>query len=98
MSVRKFQLPCCALCQLTANDDDSIRHITRALDILKAEAKYHWTPGNRDSGERAAFVIVAPGEDRLEKNLKTLKFEKVYEFSRRNGYAEGTLKMYVTKW
>jgi hypothetical protein len=98
MPVMKFQLPCCALCQLTVKDDDSVKQIERALRYLKSDSKYTWTYKDRRSGERAAFVIVAPGETNLEQNLKSLNFEKVYEFPRRNGYPEGILKMYITKW
>lgn len=96
--IRKWQLSCCALCQITANNHDS-KHVLKArIDNLKHEAKDMWHPENRDSGERAAFIIVAPGEDDLEQNVKELGFTQITTFNRRNGYPAGVLKMYFLNW
>lgn len=96
--VQKHQLSCCALCQITATNRDSKQSIEREIARLKQEAKWDWHSNDRFSGERAAFVIVSPGEDVLERNLLDLGFRQITEFDRRNGYPEGILKMYFLNW
>ncbi len=97
--ISKKQLSCCALCQITAGDEDSIESINTQIEQLKEEAKLEWNPGDRTSGERAAFVIVSPGETILASNLKKLGFEPITEFNRRNGYPKtGLLTMWFLKW
>lgn len=95
----KTQLPCCALCQISATDDTPIEALKEQIEELKEDAKQHWNYRDRTSGERAAFVIVSPGETILEHNLQQLKFKKIAMFPRRNGYpTTGDLKMYFLKW
>lgn len=98
MAVKKHQLACCALCQISAGNEDSMQSIQAELNKLQVEAQNVWTRKNRASGERAAFVIVAPGEDNLEKNLIDLGFQETAVFNRRNGYTPGILKMYFLNW
>lgn len=95
----KWQLSCCALCQITASNKTPIEELQYHIDKLKLEAKNNWHYTNRNSGERACFVIVSPGEDILEKNLINLGFKQVATFDRRNGYPKtGFLKMYFLNW
>lgn len=95
----KYQLSCCALCQITATNSTPIKEIEYHINRLKEEAKEDWNFMDRRSGERACFVIVSPGEDILEKNLIKLGFKKITTFDRRNGYPKtGFLKMYFLNW
>ncbi len=96
--IQKWQLSCCALCQITAHNHDPKHRIKAQIDKLKEEAKEKWWTGDRASGERAAFIIVAPGEDNLEKNIQELGFTQITTFDRRNGYPPGILKMYFLNW
>lgn len=95
---KKYQTPCCALCQITAGNKDSKQTLSHMIEKLKEEAKEVWNTGDRRSGERAAYVIVSPGEDKLEDNLIELGFNMVTVFPRRNGYPDGILKMYILNW
>lgn len=93
----KHQLSCCALCQMTAGNYTPLRDIKAFVEKTKAESKERWHYSNRDSGERAIFSIVAPGEYILEANLKEAGFREIVQFDRRNGYpgaGELKLKMY----
>ena len=91
----KWQLSCCALCQLTCSNVTPFGELVWQLKRLKRESERKWGPNNRDSGETAVFVISSPGEDVLERNLETLGFKVITKFSRRNGYPPvGKLKMW----
>ncbi len=94
----KHQLCCCALCQLTANNNTSKEEITKHIDRLKEEAKEWWNLADIYSGERACFVIVTPDEKPLEQRLIELNFKEITQFDRRNGYPAGKLKMYFLNW
>lgn len=96
----KISTSCCALCQLSLNNQHTRKEIEHELDLLKKEAyEREWRPiDGKMYGQRACFVIVSPGEDILERNLIRLSFEHVFTFPRRNGYPEGDLKMYIIKW
>lgn len=98
--VRRHAMPCCALCQITASNNDSLEAIKHKINTIKDESKNpNWKAGeNNGYGQRAAFVIVAPGEDLLENNVIKLGFEKVAVFDRRVGYMPGILKMYFLNW
>lgn len=97
--INKKQLACCALCQITAGDKDSIESISAQIEQLKQDAKLEWNPEDRTSGERAAFVIVSPGETILASNLEKLGFKPIAEFNRRNGYPQtGLLTMWFLNW
>jgi len=96
--ILRFPTSCCALAQLSIQDDHPIEYIEREVNKIKKETEKKWNPNNRDGGERAIFVITSPWEIDLEKNLTELGFEKIYEFSRRNGYPKGILKMWIISW
>lgn len=99
MAIKKWQLSCCALCQITCSDVDSIEELSKLIAITKEEAKFRWNPRNRASGERACFVITTPEELKLKANLEILGFKVVFEFPRRNGYPEtGNLQMHTLSW
>lgn len=94
--MRLIPTDCCALCQLSAKNDDSVADMRRVIDRLRerAKRKWHWT-GPR-GGERTVFVMTTPNEAELEGKLVQLGFEvKVQGLPRRNGYPEGTLKMWM---
>lgn len=93
--IQKHQTACCALCQLTASNEDSYEDLIDAIGKIQESADKSWTPANRSGGERAIFVIVAPGEDNLRNNLIKLNFKKTVQFNRRNGYPIGKLEMYM---
>lgn len=96
--IQKHQTACCALCQLTASNEDSYADLRDAIDKIRQEALYSWTPENREGGERAIYVIVAPGEFKLEDNLEKLFFYQIARFKRRNGYTPGQLRMWMLKF
>lgn len=99
--IRKFSLSCCALCQLSISNENSLEEIKQVIQDLKWEANSResfYTPGRPrvPGGEKSCFVIISPGEDILEKNLIKLGFSCVVQsFPRRRGYPKtGELKMY----
>lgn len=95
----KWQLSCCALCQMTAGNDTPLSALEYMVEKTKAESEEVWNPNDRRSGERAIFTIVAPGEYILEQNLIHLGFTMIQKFNRRNGYPNtGQLKMYFLHW
>lgn len=98
-TTEKWQLPCCALAQLTCEDDTSIQELQWQINRMKEEAKELWHPKTRRSGERSCFAIATPNEHNLKHNLIKLGFQKIWEFPRRNGYPPvGNLEMYALKW
>lgn len=96
--IQKHQTACCALCQLTASNEDSYADLKAMVDKIKKSSLLTWHPSNRLGGERAIFAIVAPGEDKLEKNLEKLNFAYVSYFNRRNGYTPGRLAMWLLRF
>ena len=96
--IKRFGTFCCALGQLSLNNGHTLEQINNAVNYIKKETEVKWRPDNRDGGERAMFVIVSPGEDKLEYNLVQAGFTMEYEFKRRNGYPDGILKMYMISW
>lgn len=92
--IQKHKTACCALCQLTASNEDSLNDLKDAVDVIKAEAKASWTPEDRNGGERCIFVITAPEEKTLEDNLRKIGFDVAWSFNRRNGYPKGLLTMW----
>lgn len=92
--IQKHQTACCALCQLTASNEDSLDDLKDAVDKIQAEAYFPWTPEDRSGGERCIFVITAPGEELLENNLRHIGFDVAWSFNRRRGYPKGLLTMW----
>lgn len=93
--VIKHPMSCCALCQITCGNSDSIEDIKEMVDKTKAESKEVWHPKDRRSGERAILVITNPYEWPLAKKLRRIGFKPIAEFDRRNGYpADGMLTMW----
>ncbi len=87
--------PCCALCQLTADNDTPFETLEAAVNEIKENSLnnvFHWSL--RNGGERAIYVIACPGEEPLEENLKKLGFVHLTTFNRRKGYPPGQNKMY----
>ncbi len=93
----KISTSCCALCQLSIGNGHTLKEISREVRELKKQAyEREWKPAHgKMYGQRACFVIVSPGEDKLEENLLKLKFTHISTFPRRYGYPEGELKMYI---
>lgn len=96
--IQKHQTACCALCQITASNKDSYEDLKTMVDKIKEDAKKSWIPSDRSGGERAIFIIIAPGEERLKENVETLGFSEIANFDRRNGYPLGVLKMYMRRF
>jgi len=93
--IQKHQTACCALCQITASNEDSFKDLKDMVDKIKMEAKYAWAPEDRSAGERCIFVITTEKELHLEDNLRELCFDRVKPFRRRNGYKPGALTMWT---
>ncbi len=97
MSITKTNTACCALCQLSMPDDEPIDNIRNEIEKLKEEAKKEYTPVVL-GGQRAVFVITTENELNLQKNLRSLNFVIANSFKRRNGYAPGSLTMWMLNW
>lgn len=93
-------MSCCAMCQVSCNNDDSYEELNAMIQRTKKESKLEWNPNDRASGERAIIVITTPWENNLEANLKKLNFKVIKDdLKRRNGYPQvGNLKMWMLNW
>jgi len=88
---------CCALSQLTCNDFEDKKDIKKFLDKIKEELKINYRLLGYGGGERALFVITREVEERLIAQLKSLKFESITTFNRRNGLGDELLTMWMYK-
>jgi hypothetical protein len=95
--MEKTRTACCALGQLNnVNNLTSIDEIEDKLIQLTKEMYANTEIGiSTGNGQTAIFVIVSPGEQILTTNLVLLGFKPKHTFSRRIGYPEGNLKMYI---
>jgi hypothetical protein len=93
--IQKHQTACCALCQLTASNEDSLEALDEAINKIKKSANKLWAPADRSGGERCIFVITTTEEPLLRNNLRTLGFFPRESFPRRNGYKSGLLTMWT---
>lgn len=95
---------CCALCMLRATNFTTVKQVKQFLAKAKLEADSRdWTFTAQDAGgQRAAFCITTPHEQKLEKVLTECGFVKTFEFQRRKGYDLtgnfNTLKMWMINW
>ncbi len=98
----RFKTHCCALAQLSINDDHTLEEIKEIIDEMREKAKSEMTPReqmNFGTHERAVFVITLDHETNLVKNLQQLGFEVITEFHRRNCYPENSmLTMWLLSW
>lgn len=93
-----FKTFCCALLQLSLDNDSKKEHIEKVLEYLKLQNGRFI---GRDSGERAVFVIASiPGEEKLVEMLESVGFKFIYEFHRRKCYndEETMLQMWIYSW
>lgn len=87
---------CCALAQLTAENDTTIEELKNVVSEKTEERKKVYERGDSSGkGQTCLFCIVTPNEDILKQNLEKLGFKSIHSFSRRMGYPEGELEMYV---
>lgn len=88
---------CCALCQINdVNNKTTKKELVEQLNTLVIEKNSKNRLGTSNGeGQTSVFIIVSPGEDILENNLKSLKFKLANIFKRRMGYEKGDLKMYI---
>lgn len=95
--MRKVTTGCCAMCQIDkVNNDTPKEALEYAIAKLGKEKLENTEVGiSTGNGQTSAFVIVSPGENILEANLKDLGFLHVHTFERRVGYPPGLLKMYI---
>lgn len=92
-------MSCCALCQLSIDDEDSLQDIQRAVERTKAESSREWNTRDRESGETAIIVMTTPWERNLIKNLKVLGFKPQTTINSRNGYwPRRKIKMWILAW
>lgn len=98
--ITKYSTPCCALCQITGENNDSFESIRDMVFSIQDESFDDYPVGTPNyKGQRSIFTIVSPGEDIYEANLKKLKFKKVAKnLNRRCGYPPGKLDMYLLSW
>lgn len=96
--ISRFRTSCCALGQLSLNNDHTKEEIEEVLKLWKLETNRKWTTDNRDGGERAVFVVTTPKEKPLESTLRSVGFIYLYSFNRRNGYPFGNLKLWIYSW
>lgn len=96
--MKKTVTACCALCQLNnVGNSTDIKVLNAAVKTLTKQMKANTEVGvSTGNGQTSVFVIVSPGENTLEKNLKTLGFKSKHNFERRVGYPQtGNLQMYI---
>ncbi len=99
MAIKKFQTTCCAMCILSAGNEDSIEDLQKLIDRTKKESEKKWSVYDRESGERAIQIVTTPYEAELEGNLKKLGFKEIAKINRRNGYPQvGKLKLHMLSW
>jgi len=91
---------CCALIIASLQDYHTFEEIRGQIHHFRKEAyRKNWFGKPNGSGQRSMMVIVSPGEDNLESNLKRLGFQLLTDkMPRRNGYPKGALKMYMLSW
>jgi len=96
--MEKTTTACCALCQINdVHNGTPLTHLKYAVEVLRKQMLENKEVGvTTGNGQTSVFVIVSPGEDILEKNLKSLGFNNKHTFERRVGYPKtGSLKMYI---
>lgn len=102
LSVSRYRTNCCALGQLSLNNDHPQSLIKEVIEEIKNEVNnVGVSPMSRLYGERAIFVsVLIPGEEILEKNLIELGFKYIYEFHRRAVYGDEKtmIRMYIYSW
>ena len=93
----KTPTACCALCQLSGvSNRTTKRQFQRQFDKLIKERDANTEVGtSTGNGQTCVFVIVSPGEEKLEDLLIELEFTLSHEFPRRVGYKSGRLAMYI---
>lgn len=98
--IRIYPTDCCALCQMSCSNLDSLSALSNAITNLKLKADSRiWADTQHDAGgHRSVFTITTPTEEILANNLKQLGFKEINTFSRRTGYDPGLLKMWVLNW
>jgi hypothetical protein len=97
-NIKRFGTDCCALGQLSLQDDTPKEAILDALGQIEGESTERWYGKSKDGGDRAIFVITTPAEQNLVRNLVEIGFQKIAEFPRRVGYPEGMLTMWLISW
>lgn len=100
--INRFKTHCCALTQLSINNDHTLEEIQSVIDERKKEAlefmDFHQQM-NYGTNERAVFVITISRETKLIENLQKLGFKEIAEFHRRNYLPEDSmLKMWLLSW
>ena len=96
--MQKTTTSCCALCQINnVSNHTSLKELEDATKVLRRQMLDNKEVGvTTGNGQTAVFVIVSPGEDKLESNLCRLGFSNKHAFERRIGYPKtGMLKMYI---
>ena len=96
--MHKNKTSCCALGHLSGlNNNTSYEELKEKLSVLKEQAKKEYRiSDNSGEGQTSVFTIVTPGEKVLENTLKSIGFQEIHNFKRRNGYPQtGNLKMFI---
>jgi hypothetical protein len=96
--INRGRTMCCALGQLSLNNDNTLQEIQLVIDDMKKEI-INGDATRRNGGEKAVFVITLPIEIKLEKTLEAFGFKFIYEFHRRDCYPQDELlKMWIYSW
>lgn len=94
--MHKFQMSCCAMCQVSMKDNEPLEDIRRFIKKATKERNMEWNPNDRESGETMLIVTVSPWEANLRDNLKKVGFELTKTLPRRKGYpGVGNIEMYT---
>ncbi len=96
--ITKHPTNCCALCGISASDNDSKEDILSFIQNLKKESFNKKYNPQLPDGQRAVFCITTPSEKNLRKNLRELGFTISRVFNRRNGYEPGVLTLWMINW
>lgn len=103
--MEKHPTHCCSLSILSLQNSDTIEDIQRAISILKKQAKLRpnfYSENQRiPNGEKSCLTVISPHEagannpEKLEYKLIKCGFRMIVDsFPRRDGYPEGSLRMY----
>lgn len=95
--ITKNATSCCALTILSIDDYETQWDIRKFVENLKNEAfKKDWKKAQIAGGQRNIMVVCTPAEQRLQQNLTDLGFKLLTDsMTRRNGYPEGSLRLYM---
>lgn len=97
-NLTKYKTYCCALAQLSANNETNFTDLKNAIESMKEQSKTEMSTLQRQNygtHERAVFVITLESEEELVEKLVELGFKNIAQFHRRICYPQDQL---LTMW